>query len=96
MMKLANMELCRGLEVTPMDQVDADIGNIFQKLDAWLDGFFKLLPNIGIAIVVLLLFIGLGIMVGRIIHSRAVKNDRDSLGEVASSLVRWTLFEPSA
>jgi hypothetical protein len=36
-----------------MEEVDAKPTLIFDKIDAWLDGFFKLLPNIGVAIVVL-------------------------------------------
>ena len=44
---------------TGMAQVDADVGNIFEKLDTWVDGFFRLLPNIGVAVLVLILFWGL-------------------------------------
>lgn len=77
-----------------MDQINADVGNVFEKIDTWLDGFFRLLPNIGLALVVLILFYFLGIMISRLVRSRASKRDRDSLGEVAGSLLRWaiTLF----
>jgi len=37
-----------------MEEVDADTGNIFEKIDKWLDGFLTLLPNIGIAVVVVI------------------------------------------
>ena len=39
-----------------MDEIDANSSLIFDRIDAWLDGFFKLLPNIGVAIVVAVLF----------------------------------------
>lgn len=39
-----------------MKEVDANPTLIFDKIDAWLDGFFKLLPNIGVAIVVFVIF----------------------------------------
>ena len=74
-----------------MDQIDADVGNMFEKIDTWLDGFFRLLPNIALALVVLILFYFLGILISRIVRSRAEKRDRNSLGEVAGSLLRWAV-----
>ncbi len=73
-------------------KVDADIGNIFEKVDAWLDGFLALLPNIGVAIVVCAIFVVLGYFVARLIRSRASKHNRNSLGNVASALVKWALI----
>ncbi len=74
-----------------MQDVDADTGNIFDKLDAWLDGFLSLLPNIGVALVVLAVFVALAYGAARLIRSRARARDRSSLGEVASALVKWAL-----
>ena len=74
-----------------MQQIDADTGNIFEKLDAWLDGFLALLPNLAVAIVVLGVFVGLAYGVARLIRRRAAASSRDSLGEVASALAKWTL-----
>ena len=74
-----------------MDQIDADVGNMFEKIDTWLDGFFRLLPNIALALVVLILFYFLDILISRIVRNRAEKRDRNSLGEVAGSLLRWTV-----
>ncbi|KNG93773.1 mechanosensitive ion channel family protein [Pseudaestuariivita atlantica] len=76
---------------TGLDQVDADVGNIFEKLDAWIDGFFRLLPNIGLALVVLVLFWILGRIVGGLIRRSAKNRDRGNLGDVGGSLVRWTI-----
>ena len=75
-----------------MEEIDADTSNIFEKIDAWLDGFLGLLPNIGVAIVVLLIFFGAGILVSRLVRSVAKNRGRDSLGEVGGSLTRWALF----
>ena len=44
-----------------MEQVDLKPSLIFDKLDAWLDGFFRLLPNIAFGIVVFLIFWAIGI-----------------------------------
>ncbi len=72
-----------------MDEIDADTGNIFEKVDAWLDGFLRLLPNIGVALVVLALAIGLAYLLAKLTRSRAAARDRQSLGEVASALIKW-------
>lgn len=75
-----------------MEQVDADVGNIFEKLDTWLDGFFRLLPNIAVALAVLVFFILLGIFAARLARRSAAKNNRESLGEVSGALLKWAIF----
>ena len=74
-----------------MDEVDANVGLIFTKLDSWLDGLFRLLPNILLAIIVAVIFWFVGRGVGKLINRAADKRGRDSLGEVAGSLVRWAI-----
>ncbi|MBI6630447.1 mechanosensitive ion channel family protein [Pontibaca salina] len=74
-----------------MDQVDANVGLIFDKLDGWLDGLFRLLPNILVAIVVVILFWLLGLGLGKLVVTTANRRGRESLGEVGSSLVRWAM-----
>ncbi len=74
-----------------MQEIDANTGNIFEKLDAWVDGFLALLPNIAVALVVLALFVGLAYGVARLVRGRAAAMGRESLGEVASALVKWAL-----
>lgn len=78
--------------VTPTETIDADVGNIFEKVDAWLDGFLALLPNLGVAVVVALLSFGLAAVIANLIRSRAEKRDRHSLGEVAGALVKWGII----
>lgn len=75
-----------------MEEIDADTGNIFEKLDAWLDGFLRLLPNIAVAIAVLIVAIGLACLLARLTRSRAAARDRQSLGEVASALIKWGII----
>lgn len=75
-----------------MEQIDADTGNALEKLDKWLDGLFRLLPNIVLALVVLVVFIGLAVFIGRLIMNRASRADRPSLGEVGSSLIKWGII----
>jgi small-conductance mechanosensitive channel len=74
-----------------MEEVDANPTLIFDKIDAWLDGFFKLLPNIGVAIVVFVIFWFVSKLVAALIRRAAKDKDRPSLAEVGSTLVRWTI-----
>ena len=77
---------------TGLEQVDPDVGNIFEKLDAWLDGFFALLPNIGVAIVLLILFYILARIVAWAIRRSAQRRERDNLGEVGATLIKWAII----
>ena len=54
-----------------MDEIDANPSLIFDHIDAWLDGFFKLRPNIGVATVVAVLFWVAASVVGGIIRRSA-------------------------
>ena len=74
-----------------MDEIDANVGLIFGKLDSWLDGLFKLLPNILLALVVVVLFWFLGRGAGRLVIRMANRRGRENLGDVAGSLVRWAV-----
>ena len=74
-----------------MKEVDANPTLIFDKIDAWLDGFFKLLPNIGVAIVVFVIFWFVSKLVAALIRRAAKNKDRPSLAEVGSTLLRWTI-----
>ncbi|NND92239.1 MAG: mechanosensitive ion channel family protein [Granulosicoccus sp.] len=75
-----------------MDEIDADTGNILEKVDAWLDGFLRLLPNIGVAIVVIILAVVLALGISRLVRSRADSRGRESLGEVAGALIKWGII----
>ena len=79
-----------------MDQADANIGSILGKLDGWLDGFFRLLPNIVVALIVAVLFWLLGLGIGKLVNRTADKRGRASLGEVGGSLARWATAPDNA
>ena len=71
--------------------IDADPTLIFDKLDAWLDGFFRLLPNIAVAAVVLLLFVLAGWVVGWAAGRAGERRHRESLGAVVGGILRWVI-----
>lgn len=79
---------------TPKDQtgeIDVNPASIIEKLDTWLDGFIKAIPNIVIGIIVLIamIYLGrwLGKMVKRLLKNRGRKNFGDLLGAFARYLV---------
>lgn len=74
-----------------MGEVDANVGLIFDRIDAWLDGLFRLLPNILVAVIVAVIFWYIGRSIGNLVNRAANKRDRESLGDVAGSLVRWAI-----
>lgn len=71
--------------------VDADVSNVWDKIDSWVDGFFTLLPNLVTGLVVLGLFIGLGFLVKNLVQNVAAKRGRQDLGRVGGSLLHWAL-----
>ena len=80
---------------TPNDtpqEIDFNPGVIIERLDNWLDGFVRLLPNIGVAIIVAILFYFLARFVRNIIENRSRASERDNLGQVLGGFVKWTIF----
>lgn len=74
-----------------MEEIDANVGLIFTKLDGWLDGFFRLLPNIFVAVFFAAIFWFAGLLIGRLVNRAADKRGRHSLGEVGGALARWAI-----
>ncbi len=70
-------------------QVDFDIGMAIEKLDSWIDGFVRLIPNIITAIVIFTLFYFLGRILQKVVNNRAKSNSRENLGDVLGGLVKW-------
>jgi small-conductance mechanosensitive channel len=79
-------------DVDSLAAVDADTGNIFEKLDAWADGFFRLLPNIAVALVLLVVFWFLARGVAALVRRSGRARGRDNLGDVGASLLRWLVM----
>jgi len=73
-------------------EIDLNTGAFFEKIDSWLDGFVRLLPNLGIAIVTLIIFIFLARFIQRLIKNRAAKNDRSNLGTVLGGFIKWVIL----
>ena len=75
-----------------MDQINANTGLLFTKLQTWLNGLIKLAPNIVVALVVLFTFWLISRGVRSLVRRAAERRDRPSLADVASSLVGWSVL----
>ena len=73
-------------------QIDADFGAAVERLDSWIDGGIRLLPNIAVAVVLFLLFMLLASLVRRFVLSQSKKKGRDNLGEVLGSFLKWVVL----
>lgn len=73
-------------------EIDFNPGMALEKLDAWLDGLVRLLPNMVIAIIVAIGFYFLAHFIKNIIISRSSKKDRNNLGRVLGGFVKWIVL----
>ncbi len=73
-------------------QIDLDPGVALERLDSWIDGAIRLLPNIVVAIALLAIMFGLGVLVRRLIKRHASRRQRENLGEVLGGFVKWAII----
>ncbi len=71
---------------------DSDFGPAIARLNNWIDGAIRLLPNIAVAVVVFLIFWGLALLARRLINRSSVRRNRDNLGEVLGGFVKWVVL----
>ena len=71
-------------------QVDMNFGVAIQQVDSWIDGALRLLPNIIVALLLLLLFYLVGALARHLVRRQLSRRQRDNLGDVLGSLVKWT------
>lgn len=72
--------------------VDIDLGMAVERLDSWVDGLVKLMPNIAVALVTLILFYGLARLASYLINSSAHRRQRDNLGSVLGNFIKWVIL----
>ena len=72
--------------------LDLDAGVIIERLDSWVDGAVRLLPNIVVAIVVFVIFIGLAALAKRLVVGQGARRSRENLGEVLGGFLKWAVM----
>ena len=73
-------------------EIDLNPAKALERVDAWLDGFVRLLPNLLLALVFLAVVWFVSKWVGRLVNRTATSRERDNLGDVIGSFVRWGMF----
>lgn len=88
MMQTANSDAT----VDTPNEIDLNPSLALERVDDWVDGFFKLLPNIIVALIVFALFI-IAAKIVRALVLRAFKaRNRSNLGEVLAGSVKWGML----
>ena len=77
---------------TLSEAVQADPQLVLDKIERWVEGFQRLIPNILVALVVLLIFVGIGWGVQKGVRSWGARRDRANLGAVLGSFVKWVVI----
>lgn len=73
------------------EQVTADLDKAIGQVDSWVDGAIRLLPNICVALIVLLVFYVIGQVSQSLILKHLTRRQRSNLGEVLGGLVKWSV-----
>lgn len=73
-------------------QIDYDFGMAMERIDSWIDESIRLLPNIILAIIFIVLVYIASKFVQRIVKRQFIRRDRENLGEMLSSFVKWAII----
>ena len=63
-----------------------------RKIEGYIEGFFWILPNLGLALLVFLLFLGAAWAAKRAVAGVARRRDRGDLGDLLSGFVKWVVL----
>ncbi len=69
-----------------------NLGAAVQQINDWINESIRLLPNIVVAVVVLAIFWGLGVLARRLVNKRSTARGRDNLGDVLGGFVKWMVI----
>ncbi|NNF44299.1 MAG: mechanosensitive ion channel family protein [Phycisphaerales bacterium] len=73
-------------------EIDINPEAAVETIDSWLDSAVKLAPNIGVALIVLVVFIVAAIITRRVVMRFAKKQDRTNLGEMLGGFAKWVMI----
>ena len=73
-------------------EIAANPSLIWDKIDAWVDGFLRHLPNFVAAILLFVVFLLLASAARALFRRWAYRRGRDNLGDVLGGLIRWSVI----
>jgi len=85
-------ELAAGAPQTVDQAVRVDPAFVLSKIETWVVGFQRLLPNILVALILFAVAVGIAWTVERSFRAWANKHDRSNLGAVLGSFVKWVIL----
>lgn len=74
------------------NQIDFNPATMLEKVDNWVDGFVRLVPNILVGIVVFFVFYFVARLVRRLVEKSLKSSGRDNLGTVAGGFIKWVIM----
>ncbi|MBM3604962.1 MAG: mechanosensitive ion channel family protein [Alphaproteobacteria bacterium] len=72
--------------------VRADIGTILEKVESWINGLIRLVPNLVAAAVLLAVFYLLARLLGYAVSRTLARRGRPALANVGAALLRWSVM----
>ncbi len=73
-------------------EIDVNPGNFLEKIDTWLDGFVRILPNVLIAVGLFIAMFYIARWIGSFVRKQLKKRNRSNFGEVLGSFTKWILI----
>ncbi|MGB3775487.1 MAG: mechanosensitive ion channel family protein [Leeuwenhoekiella sp.] len=73
-------------------EIDVNTDSIIEKLDKWLDGFIKALPNIVVGIVVFIVMLYVARAMGNLVKKLLKNRGRQNFGEILGGFTRYALI----
>lgn len=70
------------------NKVDVNASVMLERIDNWIDGGIRLVPNLVVALLLLAVFYGLAIVLRRVVMRAAVSRGRDNLGEMLGGFAK--------
>ena len=73
-------------------RIDLNPGMFMQQVDGWLDGFVRLLPNLSVAILLVLLAYFAGGAIKNLVSGYYEKRGRRDLGRMLGGITKWAIL----
>lgn len=74
------------------NQIDLNPATMLEKVDSWVDGFVRMVPNIIVGIVVFVIFYFIAHLVQNLVKRSLKSSGRDNLGTVAGGFIKWVIL----
>jgi small-conductance mechanosensitive channel len=74
------------------NEIDLNPALALEKVDSWVDGFVKLLPNIVVAVIVFIAFFLAAKVIRMLVYKTLRSRQRANLGEVLGGFVTWVII----